>query len=143
MRQGCSSTYASSTRRRVVPWTRTLATVSRDGDEELDRDDLARGRVDESRLLAGVVDEARDPAPLARDRDRRCRKSAEEIARYLPRTGGIDLTRIDGISAGAAQVVLTEVGPQLAAFPSGHGTGTCISALLAAADAGCGRPQPP
>jgi hypothetical protein len=28
MRQGRSSAYASSTRRRVVPWTRTLATVS-------------------------------------------------------------------------------------------------------------------
>jgi hypothetical protein len=28
------------------------------------------------------------------------------------------VTRVDGISAGAAQVVRTEVGPQLAAFPS-------------------------
>src|SRR5262249_19361295 len=36
----------------------------------------------------------------------------------LWRFAGVDLTRIDGISAGAAQVVLTEVGPQLAAFPS-------------------------
>jgi hypothetical protein len=36
----------------------------------------------------------------------------------LWRFAGIDLTRIDGISAGAAQVVLTAVGPRLAAFPS-------------------------
>ena len=36
----------------------------------------------------------------------------------LWRFAGVDLTRVDGISAGAAQVVLTEVGPQLAAFPS-------------------------
>jgi transposase len=36
----------------------------------------------------------------------------------LWRFAGVDLTRIDGISVGAAQVVLTEVGPNLAAFPS-------------------------
>jgi transposase len=36
----------------------------------------------------------------------------------LWRFAGVDLTRVDGISAGAAQVVLTEVGPNLAAFPS-------------------------
>jgi transposase len=36
----------------------------------------------------------------------------------LWRFAGVDLTRIDGIRAGAAQVVLTEVGPNLAAFPS-------------------------
>jgi transposase len=33
---------------------------------------------------------------------------------------GIDLTRIDGVSAGVAQVVLTEVGTDLAAFPTEH-----------------------
>jgi transposase len=38
----------------------------------------------------------------------------------LWRFAGVDLTRVDGISAGAAQVVLTEVGPNLAAFPSEH-----------------------
>jgi transposase len=36
----------------------------------------------------------------------------------LWRFAGVDLTRVDGISAGAARVVLTEVGPNLAAFPS-------------------------
>ena len=34
------------------------------------------------------------------------------------RFAGVDLTRIDGIRAGAAQVILTEVGPNLSAFPS-------------------------
>src|SRR5262249_34945499 len=47
------------------------------------------------------------------------KKRGEQPARAtLWRFAGVDLTRIDGISAGAAQVVLTEVGPQLAAFPS-------------------------
>ena len=143
-------------------------------------------------IVRAIVGGERDPARLAMHRDRRCRKSAEEIARYLTgnwrdehlfnlasalrlfdaleteiasyeaqllteiaalqppdrqedpvpphpnpakekaikargeqparttlwRFAGVDLTRIDGISAGAAQVVLTEVGPNLAAFPS-------------------------
>jgi transposase len=143
-------------------------------------------------IMRAIVAGERDPAQLAQHRDRRCRKSAVEIARYLTGTwrdehlftlasalrvfdalereiatyegqllteiaalqpaerqaapvpahpnpakekalrargqqsarttlwrfAGVDLTRIDGISAGAAQVVLTEVGPDLAAFPS-------------------------
>jgi transposase len=143
-------------------------------------------------IVRAIVEGERDPARLAQHRDRRCRHSAEEIARYLTGTwreehlfnlasalrlfdmldteiasyearllkeiealqpperhaepvpphpnaakekaikargeqparttlwrfAGIDLTRVDGISAGAAQVVLTEVGPRLAAFPS-------------------------
>lgn len=36
----------------------------------------------------------------------------------LWRFAGVDLTRIDGISTGAARVILTEVGPNLSAFPS-------------------------
>lgn len=36
----------------------------------------------------------------------------------LWRFSGVDLTRIDGISAGAAQVILTEVGFDMNAFPS-------------------------
>jgi transposase len=143
-------------------------------------------------IVRAIIRGEREPARLARHRDRRCRKSAEEIARYLTGTwrdehlfnlasalrlfdaleteiaayeaqllqeiqalqpperqeepvplhpnpakekalrargeqparttlwrfAGVDLTRVDGISAGAAQVVLTEVGPNLAAFPS-------------------------
>ena len=38
----------------------------------------------------------------------------------LWRFAGVDLTRIDGISTGVAQVVLTEAGPDLVAFPSEH-----------------------
>lgn len=143
-------------------------------------------------IVRSIVAGERDPARLAVHRDRRCRKSAEEIAQYLTgnwreehlfnlasalrlfealegeiatydtrllkeiealqprerheepaprhpnpakekairsrgeqqarttlwRFAGVDLTRIDGIGAGAAQIVLTEVGPNLAAFPS-------------------------
>jgi len=145
-------------------------------------------------VVRAIVGGERDPLQLALHRDPRCRKSADEIARYLTGTwrdehlfnlasalrlfdaleteiaayeaqllkeleallppdrqvepvpphpnpakekaikargeqparttlwrfAGVDLTRIDGISAGAAQVILTEVGPQLAAFPSEH-----------------------
>lgn len=38
----------------------------------------------------------------------------------LWRFAGVDLTRIDGVSAGVAQVVLTEVGIDLSPFPSEH-----------------------
>jgi len=143
-------------------------------------------------IVRAIVAGERDPAKLAAHRDRRCGKSAEEIARYLTgnwreehlfnlasalrlfdaleteitsydarllselealqpperrempvpphpnpakekaikargeqqartalwRFAGVDLTRLDGISAGAAQIVLTEVGPDLVVFPS-------------------------
>ncbi|HWU85700.1 MAG TPA: IS110 family transposase [Kofleriaceae bacterium] len=36
----------------------------------------------------------------------------------LWRFAGVDLTRIDGISTSAAQVIVTEVGPDVSAFPS-------------------------
>ena len=38
----------------------------------------------------------------------------------LWRFAGLDLTRIDGIRIGAAKIILTEVGPNLSAFPSEH-----------------------
>lgn len=143
-------------------------------------------------IIRDIVKGERNPTKLALHRDSRCRKPAEEIARYLTgnwreehlfnlasalrlfdaleaeiatydarlikelealqppdrqqeavpahpnsakekaikhrgeqpsrtalwRFAGVDLTRIDGISAGAAQVILTEVGFNMNAFPS-------------------------
>jgi transposase len=143
-------------------------------------------------IVRAIVGGERDPARLAEHRDGRCRKSPDEIAKYLtgnwredhlfnlastlriydvleeqiatydarlvqelqamqpperqdqevprhPNAGkekaikargdqtirlalwrfsGCDLTRIDGISAGTAQVVMTEIGASVAAFPS-------------------------
>lgn len=143
-------------------------------------------------IVRAIVAGERDPTRLAVHRDRRCRKSAEEIAQHLTgnwreehlfnlasalrlfdtmeqevasydarllkeleslqpperleqpvpahpnpakekaiksrgeqparttlwRFAGVDLTRIDGIGAGVAQTVLTEVGSNLSAFPS-------------------------
>lgn len=143
-------------------------------------------------IVRAIVAGERDPLRLSALRDRRCSKSAEEIARYLTgswrdehlfnltsalklydavetlvashearlfeaiqalepperkaaqvpphpnptkekaiknlgdqlarttlwRFSGVDLTRIDGIRIGAAKILLTEVGPNLSAFPS-------------------------
>jgi transposase len=142
-------------------------------------------------IVRAIVAGDRSPKSLAKHRDPRCRKSEEEIARYLTgnwreehlfnlaaalqhydflektiasyearlleelrhlqpperkhespsphpnptkektirlrggearttlwRFAGADLTRIDGISTNTAQTVLTEIGPNLAAFPS-------------------------
>ena len=143
-------------------------------------------------IVRAIVAGERDPGRLAANRDGRCRKSPEEIAKYLTghwredhlfnlasalriydvleeqiaaydarlmqalealqpperqdqpvprhpnpgketaikargeqpnrltlwRFAGVDLTRIDGISTGAAQIVLTEIGSNVAAFPS-------------------------
>jgi transposase len=44
----------------------------------------------------------------------------QEQRTALWRFAGMDLTRIDAINTGAAQVILTEVGPNLTAFPSEH-----------------------
>lgn len=145
-------------------------------------------------IVRAIVAGERDPARLAAHRDRRCHKSAQEIAQYLTGTwheehlfnlaaalrlydtmeemiacydahlraqvealhpaerqqadaprhpnptkekairnrgeqplrtslwrfAGVDLMRIDGIRAAAAQTVLTEVGPDVTAFPSEH-----------------------
>ena len=143
-------------------------------------------------IVRAIVDGERDAKRLAMNRDKRCQKSVEEIARYLAGTwreehlfnlaaavrlydfvgqeleryearlleelrgleppehreeqvpahpnpkkekaiakrgeqpmrtelyrfAGVDLTRIDGISAGAARVVLTQLGKDLTAFPT-------------------------
>lgn len=60
----------------------------------------------------------RHPNPT---KERTIRSRGDQEARTtLWRFAGVDLTRIDGISTGTAQIVLTEVGPNLAAFPSEH-----------------------
>jgi transposase len=143
-------------------------------------------------IVRAIVAGERDPARLATHRDGRCRKSSDEIVKYLTghwredhlfnlasalrlydvfeqmiaeydtrlmqelqalqpperqdqpvpphpnpgkekaikargdqpnrltlwRFAGVDLTRIDGISAGTAQIVLTEIGASVASFPS-------------------------
>jgi transposase len=46
------------------------------------------------------------------------RRREQPMRTTLWRFSGVDLCRIDGISAGAARVILTEVGPDLAAFPT-------------------------
>jgi transposase len=54
-----------------------------------------------------------------RTKERAIRNRGEQEARTtLWRFAGVDLTRIDGIATGAAQIVLTEVGPNLGAFPT-------------------------
>ena len=45
-------------------------------------------------------------------------RGGEPVRTALWRVAGVDLTRIDGVSAGVAQLVLTEVGPTLTAFRS-------------------------
>jgi transposase len=56
------------------------------------------------------------PNPL---KERAIRSRGDQDSRTaLWRLAGVDLTRIDGISAGAARVVLTEIGPNLGAFPT-------------------------
>jgi len=52
-------------------------------------------------------------------KEKAIRGRGEQAARTtLFRFAGVDLTRIDGISAGVAQIVLTEVGCDLSAFPT-------------------------
>jgi transposase len=52
-------------------------------------------------------------------KERAIRNRGEQEARTtLWRFAGVDLTRIDGVATGAAQIVLTEVGPSLGAFPT-------------------------
>src|SRR5262249_54047899 len=45
-------------------------------------------------------------------------RGEQQTRNTLWRFANVDLTRIDGISAGSAQIILTEVGPNLSAFPS-------------------------
>jgi transposase len=59
--------------------------------------------------------EATVPAHPTKAKERR---SDRPLRQELWRFAGVDLTRIDGISAAAAMIVLTEIGPDLAAFPT-------------------------
>jgi len=80
----------------------------------------------EARLLAELTalqpaERQQEPVPRHPNpkKERGFRSRGEQEARtMLWRFAGVDLTRIDGIAAGAAQIVLTEVGPNLASFPS-------------------------
>jgi transposase len=62
------------------------------------------------------------PLPSAKPR-RRCtphkkNRPGFDLAAELHRTIGVDLTRIDGIDAITAQVIFSEIGPELSAFPT-------------------------
>jgi len=46
------------------------------------------------------------------------KKREESLRCALWRMSGVDLTHIDGVAAGTAQVVLSEVGPDLGSFPT-------------------------
>jgi len=80
----------------------------------------------EARLLAELttlqpVERQQEPVPRHPNptKERAIRNRGEQDARTtLWRFAGVDLTRIDGIATGAAQIVLTEVGPNLGAFPT-------------------------
>ena len=66
-------------------------------------------------------DRKREPVPAHPNptKEKAIRGHGEQPARTtFWRFAGVDLTRIDGIRAGATQVILTEVGPNLSAFPS-------------------------
>lgn len=52
----------------------------------------------------------------AKEKQLRARRQ-QDIRTTLWRFSGVDLTRIDAICAGAARTVLTEIGPNLSAFP--------------------------
>jgi transposase len=59
---------------------------------------------------------ARHPNPA---KEKAIKSHGEQPTRTtLWRFSGVDLARIDGISTGAAQMLLTEIGPDLSAFPS-------------------------
>jgi transposase len=80
----------------------------------------------EARLLEELIslqpaERKQEPVPSHpnRTKERSIRNKGNQEARTtLWRFAGVDLTRIDGIGTGAAQVVLTEVGPNLGAFPT-------------------------
>jgi transposase len=72
-----------------------------------------------SELASAARAEADTPEHPTPTKAKALRRRGEEPARQrLWRWAGVDLTRIDGIGVTAAEVVLTEVGPDLRAFPT-------------------------
>jgi transposase len=61
------------------------------------------------------------PAHPSPRKERDFRTHGEQKVRTtLWRFAGVDLTRIDGIGIGSANIILTEVGPDLSSFPTEH-----------------------
>ena len=82
----------------------------------LSRGTLARGN--RGHAASGTADEP-VPAHPNPNKEKELRNRGQQLARTaFWRLTGIDLTRIDGIRGGAAKVIITEVGPNLSAFPS-------------------------
>jgi transposase len=82
----------------------------------------------EARLLEAVEalqapERRQEPVPVHPNpqKEKDIRGHGEQAPRTaLWRFAGVDLTRIDGIRVGAAKIILTEVGPNLSAFPTEH-----------------------
>jgi transposase len=75
------------------------------------------------RVMAALTPEEQYSEPVAehpnRNKARAMRRRGEsQLREALYRFAGKDLTLIDGISAEGARVILTEVGPDIGAFPS-------------------------
>jgi len=87
--------------------------------------EIARYEAKLQTLLEGLhpPERAQQPPPDHPNagKDRSLRNRGLQPARTsLWRFSGVDLTRIDGISPPAAQIILTEIGTSLEAFPSEH-----------------------
>jgi transposase len=73
----------------------------------------------EKRMAAVPARQQGDPAnKLVRKMKPRGNQPGFDLAGELRRTLGVDLTTVDGIDVMTAQVFLSEVGPELSAFPS-------------------------
>jgi transposase len=66
----------------------------------------------------GVTEPVKDSKKRRRSTTRRKNQPGFALEPELHRIFGVDLTRIDGIKVMTAQVILSELGPDLSAFPS-------------------------
>lgn len=55
-----------------------------------------------------------------RNRKRKKNQPSFDLGSELQRILGVDVTRVDGIGVGVGQVILSELGPNLSAFPDEH-----------------------